>query len=108
MGWSYHEDNTPCRSCRNVCLGSGKNIKIFVLTPLFVLLFHLGVRQAYLLGVDMKMDANYTYHFAQARHRAAIDCNQGRLSTIDSCHAFSTRVNLKYSTFLVLILRRMT
>ena len=40
------------------------------------LLHHLGIRKVFLLGVDFKMDADYTYHFEQERHRAVIDCNR--------------------------------
>ena len=52
--------------------GGGRSVMLAAMR----LLHHLGVRRVFLLGVDFKMDAEYTYHFKQERHRSVIDCNR--------------------------------
>ena len=39
------------------------------------ILFILGFRRVFLLGVDFKMDAKTTYHFEQSRHSGSINGN---------------------------------
>ena len=65
-----HEDSINWGNHRRH--GGGRSVLLAAIR----LLHHLGIRQVFLLGVDMKMDPNYTYHFPQARHRASIDCNR--------------------------------
>lgn len=46
-----------------------------VLLPALRILFYLGFRQVYLLGVDFNMDAAHTYHFDQGRAPGSIKGN---------------------------------
>jgi hypothetical protein len=51
--------------------GGGRSVMLAALRILFV----LGIRRVYLLGVDFKMDATTKYHFEQDRSEASITGN---------------------------------
>lgn len=51
--------------------GGGRSVML----PAFRILFLLGFRKVYLLGCDLKMDANSKYHFNEQRSQGAINCN---------------------------------
>ena len=56
--------------------GGGRSVML----PAFRILFLLGFRRVYLLGCDMKMTQDYTYHFDEQRSKGAVHCN---MSTYD-------------------------
>ena len=60
FNWGNHKDYGGGRSVMLVCLR---------------ILFYLGVRIVYLLGVDFKMDENTKYHFEQDRTKSSINNN---------------------------------
>lgn len=51
--------------------GGGRSVMLVAIR----MLFYLGIRRIFLLGVDFKMDANYTYHFDQSRAAGSISNN---------------------------------
>lgn len=53
-------------------LGGGRSVMLAA----FKILYYLGVRQVYLLGVDFDMGPDAFYHFTQGRSRAAIRGNR--------------------------------
>ena len=65
INWGCHKDFGGCRT---------------VMLPALRILYLLGFRKVYLLGCDMKMSQNYTYHFDEQRTKGAVKCN---MSTYD-------------------------
>jgi hypothetical protein len=65
INWGNHKD-----------YGGGRSVMLASLRILHL----LGFRTVYLLGCDMKMSENYTYHFDEQRSKGAINCN---MSTYD-------------------------
>jgi len=65
INWGNHKDFGGCRS---------------VMLPSLRILHLLGFRKVYLLGCDMKMAENQTYHFDEQRSKGAVSCN---MSTYD-------------------------
>lgn len=51
--------------------GGGRSVFL----PAIRILFYLGVRKIYLLGCDLKMDTQYTYHFDQKREAGSVKGN---------------------------------
>lgn len=65
LNWGSHKD-----------YGGGRSVML----PSIRILHLLGFRKIYLLGCDMKMTENYTYHFDEQRSKGAVNCN---MSTYD-------------------------
>jgi len=51
--------------------GGGRSVMLAAIRILFI----LGIRRVYMLGVDFKMDEKYNYHFPQGRHANSINGN---------------------------------
>ena len=47
------------------------------------LLYYLGARRIYLLGVDFRMDAGYGYSFNQDRAEDAVSSNNGQFAVVN-------------------------
>lgn len=62
FNWGNHQD-----------FGGGRTVMLVAIKILYV----LGFRKIYLLGCDLKMNANYKYHFEEERTKGAINCNNG-------------------------------
>jgi len=62
LNWGNHKD-----------FGGGRSVML----PALRILYLLGFRTIYLLGCDMKMSENYTYHFDEQRSKGAVNCNMG-------------------------------
>jgi isocitrate dehydrogenase kinase/phosphatase len=60
LNWGNHKERGGSRSVMLVAIR---------------LLFILGIRRVYLLGVDFTMDAKTTYHFKQSRARGSVSGN---------------------------------
>lgn len=60
INWGCHKD-----------YGGGRSVMFVAIR----ILFYLGVRDIFLLGVDLKMDENSTYHFEQNRSKGSISGN---------------------------------
>lgn len=60
VNWGNHKD-----------LGGGRSCMVAALKIMWV----LGIRRVYLLGVDFKMTGNYTYHFKEQRANGAVKGN---------------------------------
>ncbi|MCI0541076.1 MAG: hypothetical protein L0Z50_38225 [Verrucomicrobiales bacterium] len=60
INWGNHKDH-----------GGGRSVLLAAIRILFI----LGIRRVYLLGVDFKMDENTKYHFEQDRHQGSISGN---------------------------------
>lgn len=60
FNWGNHKNYGGCRS---------------VLLPALRILFHLGFRKVFLLGVDLNMTEGSTYHFEQARSKGSVKGN---------------------------------
>ena len=56
--------------------GGGRSVML----PALRICYLLGFRKIYLLGCDLRMATNYTYHFDEQRSSGAVNCN---LSTYD-------------------------
>jgi len=56
--------------------GGGRSVML----PILRICFLLGFRKIYLLGVDFKMSADYTYHFDEQRANGAV---KGNMNTYD-------------------------
>jgi hypothetical protein len=65
LNWGNHKDH-----------GGGRSVML----PSLRICHLLGFRKVYLLGCDMKMSENYTYHFDENRSPGAVRCN---MSTYD-------------------------
>lgn len=65
LNWGNHKDH-----------GGGRSVML----PSLRILHLLGFRKVYLLGCDMKMTEQYTYHFDEQRSKGAVNCN---MSTYD-------------------------
>jgi hypothetical protein len=61
LNWGNHEDYGGCRS---------------VMLPALRILYILGFRTVYLLGVDLDMSSDRTYHFDEGRDKGAVNCNR--------------------------------
>lgn len=62
INWGNHKD-----------LGGGRSVLLAAVKILFI----LGIRRLYLLGVDLAMSPDQTYHFAQRRHSGSVRGNNG-------------------------------
>jgi len=60
INWGNHKDYGGSRS---------------VMLPILKILFLMGFRKVYILGCDMKMTEDQTYHFDEQRSKGAINCN---------------------------------
>jgi hypothetical protein len=60
LNWGNHKE-----------FGGGRSVML----PAIRILFTLGIRRVYLLGVDFKMDKDTTYHFEQDRASGSISGN---------------------------------
>jgi hypothetical protein len=60
INWGNHKDYGGCRS---------------VMLPSLRICFLLGFRKIYLLGCDLNMTEEYTYHFDEQRAKGAVNCN---------------------------------
>ena len=60
FNWGNSKENGGCRS---------------VMLPALRIMYILGFRKVYLLGVDLAMSQNYTYHFDEQRANSAIQNN---------------------------------
>jgi hypothetical protein len=60
FNWGNHKD-----------FGGGRSVMLVAVR----LLFHMGIRNLYLLGADLKMDENTKYHFEQDRSKGSINGN---------------------------------
>ncbi|MFA5313783.1 MAG: hypothetical protein WC375_10800 [Methanomassiliicoccales archaeon] len=60
FNWGNHRD-----------YGGGRSVFL----PTLRILFLLGFRKVYLVGVDMKMSETYAYHFDEQRDKGAVHCN---------------------------------
>lgn len=65
FNWGNHKDH-----------GGGRSVMLLAIRMLYV----LGFRKVYLLGVDFKMDRRHKYHFDQDRHKGSI---RGNMSTYE-------------------------
>lgn len=63
--------------------GGGRSVMLAALR----ILFQLGLRRVYLLGVDFKMDDNHKYHFEQERSNGSITGNNSTYQKLN--HWFS-------------------
>jgi len=83
INWGNHQDiclcgkgqrnnrGDPCPSCGRTGQFGGRS----VMMSAFRVLFLLGFRTVYLLGVDFDMSPEKKYHFSEERHTGAINCN---------------------------------
>lgn len=69
INWGNHGD-----------YGGGRSVML----PSLRMLFILGFRTIYLLGVDFKMSENYTYHFDEQRSKGAVKCNMNTYDRLKS------------------------
>jgi hypothetical protein len=60
INWGNHKEYGGCRS---------------VMLPAIRICFLLGFRKIYLLGCDLNMSEEYTYHFDEQRAKGAVNCN---------------------------------
>ena len=60
IGWGNHRQ-----------WGGGRSVML----PAIRILHLLGFRKIYLLGCDLNMSENYTYHFDEKREKGAVNCN---------------------------------
>ena len=67
-----------------------------VLLAAMRILFLLGIRNVYLLGVDFKMDKNNKYHFPQDRNNGSINGNN---STYKSMNKWFKKINEYFKLF---------
>lgn len=76
--------------------GGGRSVMVAALKILYV----LGFRRIYLLGVDFKMTQEYRYHFNEHRHNGAIHTNN---STYRKMISYYTQLSpfMKYYKFQV-------
>jgi hypothetical protein len=63
--------------------GGGRSVMLAAVRILFI----LGIRQVYLLGVDFKMSATDKYHFEQDRHRGSISSNRSTYGKLNNWFA---------------------
>jgi hypothetical protein len=68
LNWGNHKDH-----------GGGRSVMLVALRLLFI----LGIRRVYLLGVDFKMDEKTTYHFEQSRAPGSVGGNNAAYRSLN-------------------------
>jgi hypothetical protein len=69
INWGNHKDH-----------GGGRSVMLAALRILFI----LGIRRVFLLGVDFKMDQNRKYHLDQDRHKGSIGGNNATYQQLNA------------------------